>query len=322
MGNRLGKFSQKSNNKYQFRCPVCGDSKKSQTKTRGTLYKKNDGLRFRCFNCHAGMRFDKFLEQYANDLYKEYLYESFCGRREEKAVVIPPRMKKLLPRQSVPAERIDGLPKDHIAVQYIKKRGIPEDKWSRLYYSPNFSSLVSVIAPGCEKKLPDDERLIIPFWDRQKKLIGVQGRSLNPKDKLRYITIIINEGDEKLYGLDTVDLDSKIPVVEGPIDSLFLRNAVATMDSSLYRVEKVLGKRDYLFIYDNQPLNPQITKALDHTVDLGYDVVVWEPNSPAKDINDMATSGVDIETLLKTRTFNGLKAKLEITRWKKTSNQR
>lgn len=322
LGSRLERFSQKSANKYQFRCPVCGDSKKSKTKTRGTLYKKNEGLSFHCFNCHSGMRFSRFLEKYGSDLYKDYLYETLSGgSAKSKGIptILPGKMEKIIPKERLEgAKRIDELSSEHSAVQYIKKRLIPTSKWNRLYYTDDFGLLVRTNVPNYDRSLFKEERIVIPFWDENKKLLGFQGRALDPNKKQRYITISMNDLGRKVYGLDSVDLNKKIIVVEGPIDSLFLDNAIATMDSSLYRVEKTLGKRDYLFVYDNQPLNSSVTKALYHTINLGYDVVIWENETEGKDINDMVLAGIDPNKVLKVRTFNGLQAKLEFNKWNKT----
>ena len=67
--------------------------------------------------------------------------------------------------------------------------------------------------------------------------------------KLRYITTILDKRYPKLYGLERVKFESTIYVTEGPIDSLFLSNAIAmcgadvTLDKDIYN--------DRVFIYDN-----------------------------------------------------------------------
>ena len=49
LSNTLTLFKNKGNNLYNFRCPVCGDSKKDKLKARGYLVHK-DGTHF--FKCH------------------------------------------------------------------------------------------------------------------------------------------------------------------------------------------------------------------------------------------------------------------------------
>lgn len=62
-------------NKINFKCPICGDSKKNINKKRGWFYR--DNCSFYCFNCGTGMSGIKFLQiisgqDYA-DIKREYI---------------------------------------------------------------------------------------------------------------------------------------------------------------------------------------------------------------------------------------------------------
>ena len=46
-------------------------------------------------------------------------------------------------------------------------------------------------------------------------------------ESLRYILVKIEEDSPTVFGLDSVDLEKEVFVVEGPIDSLFLPNSIA-----------------------------------------------------------------------------------------------
>ena len=50
----------KVGDKWNFRCPICGDSKKSSTKKRAWWY--NSTASFYCFNCSTGLSGIKFIE--------------------------------------------------------------------------------------------------------------------------------------------------------------------------------------------------------------------------------------------------------------------
>ena len=39
---------------WNFRCPYCGDSKKSQSKARGFVFRKKSDLFYKCHNCNIG----------------------------------------------------------------------------------------------------------------------------------------------------------------------------------------------------------------------------------------------------------------------------
>jgi len=58
----LERFKQKRTNLWNFRCPICGDSKKSKTKCRGFVYEKKNKYFYKCFNCNYGTSFNKFLD--------------------------------------------------------------------------------------------------------------------------------------------------------------------------------------------------------------------------------------------------------------------
>ena len=53
LSSRLSHFKKKTNELYNFRCPLCGDSEKNQYKARGYLYPSKDRTSFvyKCHNC-------------------------------------------------------------------------------------------------------------------------------------------------------------------------------------------------------------------------------------------------------------------------------
>ncbi len=72
----------------------------------------------------------------------------------------------------------------------------------------------------------DHPRVVIPFFDRGGKFFAFQGRAFG-KEQPKYITIKFDESKQKIYGLDRLDLNKPVMITEGPIDSLFLDNAIA-----------------------------------------------------------------------------------------------
>ena len=75
-------------------------------------------------------------------------------------------------------------------------------------------------------------RLIIPFYDIDGKVFAFQGRAFG-KEQPKYLTIKLDENKQKVYGLDTVNLQEHIHIVEGPIDSMFLKNCLAAAGADL-----------------------------------------------------------------------------------------
>ena len=70
---------------YRFRCPYCGDSKKSQSKARGYVVEKWGRKFFKCHNCGLSKPFDQFLKDLDADLYAEYVKQECSERRLEGA---------------------------------------------------------------------------------------------------------------------------------------------------------------------------------------------------------------------------------------------
>jgi len=163
------------------------------------------------------------------------------------------------------------------------------------------------------------ERIIIPFYDQNNMLLGFQGRAINPS-KIKYITIKLHESNKKIFGLNNVNFKQRIYVLEGPIDSMFLPNSIATMDASLDRVIDDLGCHDFVFIFDNEPRNKEIISHMKKIINLNKNICIWPNNIEEKDINDMILSGKSksqILGIIDTHTFSNLRANLEFERWKK-----
>ena len=70
--SKLQKFTQKKEDLYNFRCPLCGDSQKNKIKARGYVYEKKNNYFFMCHNCSASISFYNFLEKVDPGLLKEY----------------------------------------------------------------------------------------------------------------------------------------------------------------------------------------------------------------------------------------------------------
>ena len=84
LSTRLPKFKRKSEYLFNFRCPHCGDSQKSQTKARGFVYKKKNDMFFKCHNCGVGQSLGNLIKFLDPNLYKEYIFERFKDGKPTK----------------------------------------------------------------------------------------------------------------------------------------------------------------------------------------------------------------------------------------------
>lgn len=312
ISTQLEHFKQRKDNLFSFRCPYCGDSQKKKFKTRGFLYEKNGEYFFRCHNCNYGTSLGGLIKHLDQMKYRQYMLDKFGNSREE-VPLLKTEIKHIVPKfkQNIQATTIDKLDDDHWVKQYVIGRKIPEKYYSSLYYAPSFKDVIDNLLPNHDKDLiEDDSRLIIPFYNEEKTLIGLQGRSLG-NNKIKYITIKTHESYPKMFGLDGVKKDQTIYVLEGPIDSMMLDNAVAVCDSSLRGASKYLPKENLVLVFDNQYYNREVQQQIERSIQDGYKVCLFPKSIKEKDLNEMTINCLSREALhrkIDSYTYSGLRA--------------
>jgi len=318
---RLEGFSWIGSNTANFRCPICGDSKNNKRKRRGYIIHGKKGYGYCCHNCGTGMTFRNFLNSIAPDLSSMYKLDLIRNRSNTEVQEVKHVLRKQqivsITELSIP---ISVLPEDHKAKQYVRSRRIPDPYIKKLFYTPNFGKMVEILTKQTIKV--EDERLVIPFRTKDGKIFAFQGRSLDPKSDIRYITIKLDESIPKIYGLDTVDTTTDVYIVEGPIKSMFLRNSVAVAGATTSNIGEYIPHDNAVFCFDNEPRSPDIVDLVEDRINDGYKVVIWNDyNYKSKDIDDaIVKEGATIEEIeeyIKSHTFKGVKAKLEFAKWRK-----
>ena len=333
LGGQLSKFKKLRNNVYNFRCPICGDSDKDQTKCRGYFYAKKNGLRYKCHNCGANESFYKFLEVQNPTLFHEYKMELFkergstrkvvkqevdyAARKAKRRTTQKPSNRTTQKPSNAPLmgmECVGALDSKHDALKWLKARMVPSSTFSEIYFVEKMADVAHTMDAYKETKFDRYPRVVFPFYNSEGVLTHLQGRAIVdvPKSK-RYITLEIEDAP-KVYGANKVDKSKEVLVVEGPIDSLFLPNCVgmggADVDFNSFHPSTTT------FIFDNERRNSEIVKRMARVADMGYGVCVWGKELPDNDINDMVLAGMDLTELaayIKSHTFRGLRAKMAIT---------
>ena len=329
VSSRLRNFKQKKEGLFNFSCPVCGDSKKNLTKARGYAFAKGNDYFYRCHNCGVSTNVGNLIKHVDTTLHKEYVLERYSSGRSNNAnsanavlQISAPKFGKLQKQKVFEhAEWCDKLPNQHFCLEYLKRRQIPKDAYKLLLFTSKYADFVTSIYPEHGKQLINDARLVIPFYDENDDLIAVSGRALETSDKsLRYVTVRTNQSQNKLiYGLDRIKSSEKILLVEGPLDSLFLNNCLASGDANLALTAKEI-EGDITLIFDNEPRNKEILKMMNKAIDTGHSMVIWPESMEGKDINEMVMSGIspsEISDIISSNTFNGITAKLKFNMWKK-----
>lgn len=313
ISSQLPKFARKKQDLYNFRCPYCGDSVKKKDKARGYLYKIKNDFSFKCHNCGMGRTFTNFLKDNFSSYYDQYILERYKQGLTGKNTQTPnPKFNFEKPKFKTSI----NLPKastNSIASDYLKKRKLNPINF---YYAEKFKQFCNKIKPGTfDSEKNDHPRIIIPFYNEHKELIGLQGRSLNSWIQPKYLTLMFTNKYPKIYGLDTINKKLPIYVVEGPFDSTFINNSIALCgsDGNL----RCLKGSDLIYVYDNEPRNAEIVKRIESCIDRGENVVIWPSTVKEKDINDMVLSGHPVQTMVESNTYKGLQAKVKFIEWKR-----
>ncbi len=302
-------YDKVNSGKYRFRCNVCGDSPTKKYAKRAAIILSNKGglphwvvtcFRPECELCGKPISAANWLFLKFPDLYDELINEikSISGDSEENKKLIESKKEEAFIRQKIREKKI------------IKERKEKEDKdWEEFkkFKSIRYKSELSILAKKyCEKrKIPlnviknfmvceegrFNNRLIIPFYNKENKIIFWQGRSLLPDHEPKYLnSSIINK---PLYNIDFIDINKPLVVFEGPIDSLFVENAVATTGANISAnsIEFLDNLKEVYYIFDNDSAGASATKKY---IEKGKNCFLWfkflsdfKLSKKIKDFNDV-----------------------------------
>lgn len=324
LSSQLEKYKVVSRNPFRanFRCPICGDSKKNKFKARGYFLEKKDTLVFKCHNCGISLHVSELIKSINPILHKEYIVENYQNKFSKKKSADDEKYKikptiQLRNEPLLSLKKISSLKWDHPAKKYILSRQIPNEFHGKIFYCSKFAAWVNTMIPDKLKEENDGPRIVIPFLNSNGIMFGFSGRSLDPGVKSRYITIMLTDETNKVYGLDTLDNTKKYYITEGQFDSMFLPNAIAMGGADLQL--NVLNQ-NAVFIYDNEPRNKEIVNRISKIIEKGYSIVIWPSDLIYKDINEMILAGYTkekVKKIIDDNTYSGLAAKMKLTAWKK-----
>jgi transcription elongation factor Elf1 len=321
-------FHKKGHNKWNFSCPFCGDSKVIKTRARGFLLPAGDHLTYYCHNCNISKQsLQTVLKHVDSNLYRQYLVDKFKEQGKgppEKSPLSTFKRPDYIRRIDRNLTKVSALSSDHPVREYLYERQIPTSVHHRLYWTPTFKSWSNSIEPGTFGDTTYDEgRLVIPLVDDRQNVLGYQGRALvDRKGGLKYVTILLNEDNPKIYGLDEYDRNKLGHAFEGPIDAMFVENSVAAAGGRIDSVLKQVGiSRDRtIIVYDNEPRSIFTIKKMEKAVNEGWTLCIWPEEVKEKDVNAMVLGGrtpSEVTKLIDNNRYSGLLAKAKIAQWRK-----
>lgn len=327
---RLERFKERGRLRFNFRCPICGDSAKDPSKTRGWLFDKDGQTKFHCFNDETcGSKFSYFLYRIDRSMFNEYQMDRFkeygggdrkpskgllddIDQEEPKAFGDPSHVHDL--------PTIASLPSTHFAKQYIADRQLPVHLWEKLYFTDAWKNLTNQFEQTYDKIYKDEPRIVIPAYNRTGQLSSFQGRSLDPnEDQRKYMTVKVLD-ELKIWGIDKIKTTKPVFLLEGAFDAMLLDNTAA-MFGGLLNPEDLPTEFDWVFVLDNEPRNISVLRRYQQLIHKGAKFVSWKNwKLPYKDVNLCVQNGVnakEIQRYFENNTVQGLMAQLEFDKWRK-----
>ena len=330
VGQQLDQFKWTGNGVANCRCPICGDSQTSHTKARGYFLVSNGLYLYKCHNCGKAMPFHAFLKNEFPAIYDDYKLDAFeSSMFSGSTTPALPDIGTDEPTVSISdienAVCMTDVSCDHRGYQYLINRHVPTEQLKRVYFTDDFRrSVTETTRSSRYKKLPRDERILLPLRDEKGKLIGMQGRRIADGKSPKYITIKFDPEAPKVFGLDVVDKTKPIIVVEGPLDALFLPNAIAICGGDVnHSLRPLMQTSDVYVALDNERRNPDTVARMKAALLMGFHVVFWQYDQTHNDINDMviAHGRRDVIKHIADHAYSGEAGKLELQTWKRCQSR-
>lgn len=339
VSSKLELFKDLGNDTYNFRCPFCGDSRLYKNKARGYLFSFENVVIYKCHNCGKSASFFNFLREIDHNLFTQYKFEKFgkpSTHKEDSTLDLSSLKFKEFASKSKDAlkncYKLSSIPEDlEPVLEYARTRRIPKVFFDKIYAARSLNEISKYIDRYQDKKFPDFHVLVLPFFRRDGSYSYIQCRSIDSSasGNFRFVTFELDDGAPKLWGEFRTNWLKPIYVLEGPIDAMFVVNGVALAGASHASTLSYIKKRqaeerktlclkDICICYDNDyRSNRDIMKQLISRIEEGFSVVIYDKQFKYKDINDAVKDGWsihDINSYIRGRTFNGLAAKLEVSR--------
>jgi len=281
----------KYQNVFNAECPICKEGK-SAGRTRRLFFFPHKEYFF-CHNCSKSWKplewvkevttltfpeiFKKNNEKAGEDNKDTTKYTNAAV--EPSSVVIP----------DVPENSIDLT--DTVQLEFYK-----DNKFVKLALEYCSSRRLFTATNSCNKFFVslDDKvhknRLVIPFYGDNNKIVCYQTRALTQNQFPKYLTKF---GEKELFGIPNIDyLIPYVFVFEGPIDSMFIKNglamaSLAPTEKQLQQLNNLIGY-EQIFVFDNDKNNKQTAAKIEKYIKDGKKIFIWPKEfNKFKDFNEI-----------------------------------
>lgn len=325
----LRKLTRVNDNKYICSCPICKEGTHKNRKRFSIFKGYDENWIVRCLNCGYNKSFLNYLREFHYDQYERYLFHYKTENRgmEEKKVDLGHFRNDIDFRSILNYYPVlSGLSSEHPAVQYLKRRQMPDRVFDKLRFCDSFEGLCSIIDQFFPSTIDfkytglNFPCIMIPINDLDGKLSYIQVRNLVASGTyrdMRYMTIKLNKIARKIWNLDGIDPDSDVFVFEGVLDAVYINNSVAMLGSAIADLPSYIDRENLIFVVDNEYNTSEMQKICNDILDAGCRLVIWSIDNRCKDLNDMIVNGMTTvdgaEEFVRQFIKSGVVARLDIS---------
>lgn len=320
-------------NIYEGGCPTCMEGHSWGRKRRLYFIPKENIIC--CHNCGWYSQPLKWIMEVSHMSREEIIYELDTGDYKYTnithsspigSVKEEPRAIETLPKDCI--NLLDGTQIEHYKDDTYVQLALSVIKARKLDTATNRPKAFYISLSDYLHK----NRLIIPFYDINNKIVHYQSRGITMKDlkeRPKYLSKL--NSPKSLFNFNNIKPDADfVYLLEGPLDSCFLKNSVAVAginesgQSLLTKLQQqmLLSKSlcDKVWVLDNQWIDEaSYTKTRD-IIKSGAPIFIWPTEfKQFKDLNDIcvALNITEInEPFIQRNIFRGLSAQIAFSRIK------
>lgn len=282
----------KFNNVYNMSCPICNEGKSKGRKKR--LYYFPKDKYFFCHNCQKSwnpvnwiidackMSFNEIAEEVKN------FDSSVWVRKDKKTEQVKNVIVSTLPEDSI--NLFDKTQVDYFLSEKVVKDAMDIVVQRRLNKAINKPDALYISLKDYVHK----NRICIPFYDTNNKIVFYQSRSIYKEDesyKPKYLGKFNSE--KTLFGINNIDEEfDYIFIFEGPIDSFFVKNGVAIggikiTEKQQEQIDKFKFHKK-IWVLDNDLDNPDVMARAKYLAETGESMFLWPDKfKKFKDVNEV-----------------------------------
>ncbi len=276
----------KGRDKWTFRCPVCGDSRKNRSLRRGNYYLSNNS--YHCFNeetCGAsglwivckftGQDYDHVKREFVG-FQKRFGYDKQIFKPAPKPITPPVEPLKIF---NIPDHWITITEKDTpAAYHYLSARKIFEAP----YLPRRYTFYLNI----------QNERLVLP-WMLDGELVYWQERALKKDQTPKYLFPPERKAKKTVFGVDNIDMNFPyIFLIEGVMDAIYVKNGVAIGGLDYTDFQKTLMDRwpmcELVYFLDNHRVDESSKNKLERLIKKNdrQKIFAWPKGITSKDVNE------------------------------------